>query len=272
MTGSRAMQLSLCLSGILVSTFLSPTATKALETPAPLAPADDPDTQRPFFAPEGRGVVTLAGELEIVDPSKLTPAGHVLAGGLSVQAVLGLEPWPFMVGLGAGFLRFAERDLSSPRAGNLEDDPYVVGTTRPVSTSELRHAELVLRIEPWWGRVRPYAEGIFGFATLWDTSVVQDDRNNDIVTRDEQRSIALLYGVSAGVELRVLSLGTYQAAHSDLTVAIGVKRLWTGTMEQEVRTVTADNERRTSTVESGLRIWCPFVTLSVSVDSRTSAP
>lgn len=63
---------------------------------------------------------------------------------------------------------------------------------------------LVLRLDPFTGPVRPYADGLFGFNYLFTTTTIKDRRDEEEIASDKNLDdVALAYGGGGGLMFRL---------------------------------------------------------------------
>jgi hypothetical protein len=120
--------------------------------------------------------------------------------GWSLQFGAGPKRLPLMLGLGAGALRTASRSDAGPRGVWVHDDTTDFGPTTVLNTVELRHVELILRLEPDWPRVRPFLEGTAGFCQYWTTTTMSADWTGGVVGGGESAAdYAPAFGLGGGL-------------------------------------------------------------------------
>lgn len=223
---------------------------------------------------EGLGVGGVALDLGILDPDR-SYGQHDVGLGFSVQVVGGRTRWwPLMFGLGAGLLLFGGTTQDGPVTGYVTDDGgFWIGTTREHRSVEIRHAELIVRVEPFWGRVRPFVEGAVGVAALWHASSLRTGfSDEEIVSNDKQRDASVLFGGTLGVEWELWPMWEHLEDSYSLVLTTAVRRWYTGPMERPQYVGNPEEELRTETSREMLAMWIPIVALSISGDSRRPRP
>lgn len=241
------------------------------------SPATGSDTEPPFVDPvqdpktRGTGVGSVALDMGILDPDTTHEKYH-LGFGFNVQVVGGRAGWwPFMFGLGGGFITFDSTTQDGPTTGYVDEDgSFGIATTTDHRSVEIRHAEAIVRIQPWWGRVRPYLEGAVGLAVLWHASSLRRTTSNDVIAdSDEQRDASVLFGCTLGVEWELWPMWEHEAYRYSLVLTTSVKRWYTGPMERPRYVGSADEALRAEEHREMLAMWVPLIALSISVDSRS---
>jgi hypothetical protein len=219
----------------------------------------------------GTGVGSVGLDMGILDPDSTHDKYH-LGFGFNVQVVGGRTGWwPFMFGLGGGFITFDSTTQDGPITGYVDDDgSFGIATTSDHRSVEIRHAEAIVRIQPWWGRVRPYVEGAVGLAVLWHASSLRNTASNEVIAyADEQRDASVLFGGTLGVEWELWPMWEHEAYSYSLVLTTAVKRWYTGPMERPRYVGSADEALRTEGQHEMLAMWVPLIALSISVDSRS---
>lgn len=233
-------------------------------------PTDETHTEPPSLTPaqEGTGVMWLAGEFAMLDPDAAF-GEYAYAGGFSLHAVGGRHTWPFLIGLGGGILVFDASSARGPAVGyTSSDNGFVCCRTTIDRSVEIRHAEFLLRVQPFWGIARPYVEMALGFAALWHFNSLNDRYGGTIESRDEQLSVGLLYGGTLGIDWRLHSFGRGPSMTLDIVLSTGVTRYYTSSMERPRYLADIDQQPRVTKLDAPLSLWIPFVAIGISADSR----
>ena len=121
------------------------------------------------------------------------PAGQIgfernLAGGISGFLLAAPPQWPFFFGVGAGNLWLETSSQRGPRV-RVRDDALPWRSTTTIERSlEIRHLEAIVRVQPYFGRVRPYLEGSFGLGVLWQGADLEDDQERDRRAERQRRA------------------------------------------------------------------------------------
>jgi hypothetical protein len=217
---------------------------------------------------EGTGLKWLAGEFAILDPDAAF-GEYAYAGGFSLHAMGGRHTWPFMIGLGGGILIFDASSARGPSIGyTCQDNGFVCCRTTIDRSVEIRHAEFLLRVQPFWGVVRPFVEVALGFAALWHFNSLNDQYGGTIASRDEQLSVSFLYGGTLGIDWRLHSSGPGPSWTADIVLTTGVTRYYTGAMERPRYLADIDQQPTVTKLDAPLSLWMPFVAIAISLDSR----
>jgi hypothetical protein len=213
---------------------------------------------------EGAAVITLSGELAIQDPQSASAQSREVGGGFHLAVVGRGRKWPLLFGLGIGVTYLDYSSQAGPREG------FVFKQDTTLSRSlELRHVDLIVRVQPWWGRVRPYVEGSFGLAGLWDASAWTASDGTTLDSSEKQRSVSYLTGASVGLDVVLWTLSDDELDATHLLLSVGARRLYTGPMTWTwVVLSQGSDEARLSSVRERMRLWQPFVSLSLSFGTK----
>lgn len=85
---------------------------------------------------EGDGVITLSGDLGILDPQRATGRVRTLSGGFGVSLLGRRKRWPVLVGLGIGVDWFANSRQPGPMLGtNRPEGGFYFGNTSSARSS-----------------------------------------------------------------------------------------------------------------------------------------
>lgn len=209
--------------------------------------------------PKPRGYVghaTLSGELAVIDPV-VQETERPMAIGFGVEVVAGPPDIPVLGGLGAGFLTLASSGHEGPAT--------TTGSVEVNRSLELRHAELLVRVQPRVWRLRPFVQGFVGVMALWDDASVEADSGLTDEEVDEQMSAGLLYGAAGGVSIDLWT--TKQDGESvGLALTLGVRRWFTTDMDRWQAVGDAGGTVVLDDVQAPLRAWVPFAGLSLTLD------
>lgn len=207
---------------------------------------------------KGCGVFAASGELGFLPPGEIATT-RTTTGGFDVAVLASGSRWPVLLGIGGG-VHYVHREYDLTAAVPTDD-----GSTRLAAASsslQVRHIQGIVRVQPFWWRVRPYLEGFFGFGGLW-TELTLDDPT--IVPGAEfeperARKAGMYFGGAAGVEAQVIG----RADGPGLTVSLGVRRIYAGPYDhiQVDRTAPAPNTVGTSSI---LALWAPFLSIGVTL-------
>lgn len=217
----------------------------------------DPPDATTREATGGAGVFTLAGQMAIIDPGPGEITREV-GGGFDLNILFRRKAWPVFVGFGFGVLMSnVGTRTSTTRGWTSEGGSLGYGVTDEVfinRAGELRHVDLLLRVQPFWGIARPYVEGLAGIAGVSETT----ERNGQVGELD--RGVAGVFAVTLGVDWRLWSWGPGPNGTVDLVLSTGVKRLFTTPVDRPVFTGvgTPGSER------DGLEMWVPFAGIGLA--------
>jgi hypothetical protein len=124
------------------------------------------------------------------------------APGWAVQFGVGPKRLPFTLGLGAGVVTTASRTDPGPTGVWVHDDTIDFGPTTIGRAVELRHVELVLRLEPDWARLRPFLEATGGVFQSWTVTTMTADWTGGVLdAREDARGWTPAYGLGGGLVL-----------------------------------------------------------------------
>lgn len=215
--------------------------------------------------PDPRTIGTAVGSL-VLDVPMLSPDDahprYVPGVGFSFQIVGGRERWPFMFGLGGGILLFDGSSQSGSLTGYQgADASFTFATTEHVTTSEIRHAELVVRFQPYWGVVRPFLELSAGLGVLWHGDRLENSATGEtIANHDQQRSAGVLFGAALGLDFRLHTAHPVTQTNN-IVLSVALRRWYNGPMERPELSAEAS-------ARSLLAMWVPFVGVAITMDNR----
>lgn len=96
-----------------------------------------------------------------------------------------------MFGLGFGFMTVSEESARGPVVLWTQSDLQLT-TTTVVRSAQLRHAEALVRFEPFGGIVRPFVEGTLGVVAVWESTRLDDAYGEALESVEVQRDIGML--------------------------------------------------------------------------------
>lgn len=231
---------------------------------AEYGPSDDPRT-------EGTGVLQLAAEVATVDPRGSRDA-RLVGGGVRLQMLGRRARWPVMLGLGMGILTFAQSRSTGPVVGYLNADGGLsVSTSHLLRSTEIRHAEVVVRYMPLWKTIRPFLELNGGLAVLWRGVALENHEGTVVETRDEQRSAAVLYSATLGADWRLFTLARRSSGTYELVLTASITRLYTSRMKRPSYDLSHDGAVMPVSERTPLGLWIPSLGLTMAIDSRAAA-
>jgi len=189
------------------------------------------------------GVATLGGAALIVDGADADGSGST-APAWTLQFAMKPRSFPLLFGVGFGSGYF---DVERPNG-----DPY--------TTAVFRRFEVITRYQPFWGVVRPYAEGSLGVGwASYAKSAVVLGSNEEL-----HASTSAVAGLGLGIDWRLFWLSRDPHERQSVVLSTGVKRLW---FTSGLHPATQGDET--------LGIWMPFVAVGVSFEPperRTPPP
>jgi hypothetical protein len=136
-----------------------------------------------------RGYVNVDGTLGFV--SGIRSPGASIAPGFNVEFGVGPTVLPLTLGLSAGIYTLDQKTIVDQTVV----DVFEVYNYTQVQATELRHLEFVMRLEPDWQRVRPFASAAIGVAAVYLS--LTDDASQV----DEHLDTALYRSVAVGVDI-----------------------------------------------------------------------
>ncbi len=218
---------------------------------------------------EGAGLVTVSSDLGILDPQSVTGRSRTIGGGFAAEVLGRGRRWPLFVGLGLGVLWLGQSRQPGPTLGlSRPEGGFYFGATAIEHSLELRHAELLVRVQPWSGRLRPYVEGATGLAALWGSTTLRDIGGSALRRSESQRSVSFLVGVSVGLDVLLLKLSEDVISCWTLVLSAGVRRLYTGAMAIPAFAVDEAGEARISSAHERMRLWQPFLALTINTHTN----
>jgi hypothetical protein len=135
---------------------------------------------------------------------------------------------PFLVGLAGGFWIYGSDTWSAPFINAV---PVTVDVT---TTNSIVRGDLMLRVQPQTGTLRPYIDGFLGFNYLSTSTSVKDQSDNeDIASSTNYDDSAFGAGFGAGVMVCVhdASAGNPDGGLQSVLVDFGVRSLRGGEAE-----------------------------------------
>ncbi|HVU02398.1 MAG TPA: hypothetical protein VHE30_11630 [Polyangiaceae bacterium] len=190
-----------------------------------------------------RGYGEIAGEFGFAS-GPLRQGALPVAPGYMVEFGVGPRALPLTLGVRAGVLLLDQETLS----GAIGSDSGAV--TR---STELRHAALVLRLQPDFRWVRPFVTAEVGFGALWEV------RSDDPSTDGLQRETTWTRGVSLGIDVEAWTRRTDGRLDGAAYFTLGVRGFETGPF---MTAPAADPA--VSGADRAFRVVCPFVALTVA--------
>jgi hypothetical protein len=121
---------------------------------------------------------------------------------------------PYTIGIDGGYLVYGQTDESREWPGF----PGVY--LRLNRTNSMANLHLVLQVSPFFGTVRPYAEGLFGGSYIWTTSEVRNENGDQqIASSTNYDDYTWSYGGGGGILFKLAEkLNKVSALYLDLKV------------------------------------------------------
>ncbi len=122
--------------------------------------------------------------------------------GINGNIGININQSPLMLGLELGYLIYGDETRTVPLSLTIPDVKVDVETSNNILL-----AHLLLRLQKPNGKIRPYADGLFGFNYLFTETKVEDrnniDYDNDVASSTNFDDFALSYGGGVGLMLQV---------------------------------------------------------------------
>ena len=125
------------------------------------------------------------------------------ASGVGLQALYTSPKTPFSLGLGAYVMGISSRSFDEGSGILYLDGEWIVGPTRTHQSTDMRMLDLVVRIEPPWTRLRPFAEVTVGTAqyfTVWERESVLTADTFAMDERADDLTWSTGFGVGVNIE------------------------------------------------------------------------
>lgn len=218
---------------------------------------------------EGWAAVAATGEMALHAPD----AGARPVGlGFGLEIFFRRAAWPVSLGFAYGQTTFGRASEGGPFVGYVQDGTLTLSTTDIVRSIELRRADLLVRLQPSIGKVRPFLQGGFGLAGLWETAELEGP-DGEVLRREEtQRSVSYLYAATAGLDIELARGDPSPGGTGSLLLTLGVRRAGTGQMNRiDFRANDGGAAVVRETKHEALNLWIPFASITVAFDSRMAA-
>lgn len=109
---------------------------------------------------------------------------------------------PYTIGLNVGFITYGNEDRNTGLSENIPD--VTVDVSR---SNNLANFHVLFQISPFFGSVRPYAEGLFGGEYLFTTTKIESEwSGEEIVSSTNQDDFAWSYGGGGGLMIKLADL------------------------------------------------------------------
>jgi hypothetical protein len=123
--------------------------------------------------------------------------------GIGGQFLVGVGRTPILLGVDAAFATYGSEEHREPISTTIPELRVKVQTNNNIA---LTHA--LLRVQPWTGTVRPYADGLIGFKYLFtDTKILNESNDEELASTKNLSDFAFSYGFGGGVQVRLARIG-----------------------------------------------------------------
>lgn len=143
-----------------------------------------------------------------------TQLGNRLGFGVGGMFGVRLANSPVLLGVDLGFMNFGTETRDEPLSTTIPDIRVEVE-----NSYNLFHADLLLRMIPPAGAVRPYVDGLVGINHFFTETVLRErgglSSQPDVLRDTNFRDTSLSYGFGAGLQFRVYSDDGNRTANSD---------------------------------------------------------
>lgn len=143
-----------------------------------------------------------------------TQMGNRLGFGVGGMFGVRLPDTPILVGVDLGFMNFGTETRDEPLSTTIPDIRVEVE-----NSYNLFHGDLLLRMIPPGGAVRPYLDGLVGFNHFFTETVLRErggfGSQPDVLRDTNFRDTSLSYGFGAGFLFRVYSDDGSREVNSD---------------------------------------------------------
>ncbi|HLV65662.1 MAG TPA: hypothetical protein VKY73_07605 [Polyangiaceae bacterium] len=181
-----------------------------------------------------------------------------LAFDFGIVLAIARFEWPVSLGLGVGATFLEQQTRDGPTVISFYDGSLVFDELDEGYTVDLRRIEAIVRLQPFGGSVRPYAEASAGLAVL----------HTEILGVDSRDDLGALFGATVGAEIELVSFSDHATRHSGLFLTVGVRRTWTTAFDRVVLGPAATGRTVRVVDREPLRLWMPFLGLAISVRDR----
>jgi hypothetical protein len=217
---------------------------------------------RPAHALEGRAYVAFAGQAGIArgEMSRLVPG---LTPGWDFRFGAGLRGIPLTVGLGGGALSYSSQSFAGPSGVFSRGDEIGFGPTTIVRSTEMRHFDLVARLEPEWRWVRPFAEATVGTAQFFvSTRLSTDWQGLELDSAESSKSPTLGWGWALGLNVEPFRIYAGPQGTLGLAFSAGVRGFDSLPVGYSVH-LPNDPQGRLVAVRSRFQMLAPFLGLTI---------
>jgi hypothetical protein len=224
-------------------------------------------TESEAHALEGRAYVSLDGQVGVARGEM----GQRLPGtnpGWDFRFGVGLRGIPLTLGLGASALTYSSQSWDGGSRGLvIRDGDIGFGPTTWVRTAEMRHFDVVLRLQPEWRRARPFVEVSAGTAQFFIGQSLSTDWQGLVLESSEaSRPLAFAWGWGAGLEVEPWRI--YSGPEGTLGLAISVGVRGRRSLPAEYAVPSRDPQGALVAARTALDMVAPFV--GVAIVSRSA--
>jgi hypothetical protein len=212
---------------------------------------------------EGRAYVAVDGQVGVArgEMARLAPA---VTPGWDFRFAAGLRGIPLLVGLGGGALTYSSRSFAGPTGVFGRGDEVGFGPTTLERTTEMRHFDLLLRLEPEWRIVRPFVEGTIGTAQFFTAYRLSTDwQGLDLSATEHGKGIAFAWGWAVGLNVEPWQIYSGRQGTLGLVISAGLR----GFDSRPVDYAIDDPQGRLLAARTPFEMLAPFV--GVAIISRS---
>lgn len=190
--------------------------------------------------------------------------------GWNLQMGLGPKKYPLTLGLEVGAMLVSRRSYAGPDDTVLISDGHIdFGSTTIRNSTELRHADLILRFEPDWRWFRPFLEVTAGTLQAWTTTSLSFDVTGGARGFEYPGQLAGTYSAGAGVTVApfpLILVANQDGTHGSATLALTAGIRWLGGTPITYADPTAAGTDLAPS-KQGVRMVVPYLLLCLSFRS-----
>jgi hypothetical protein len=178
---------------------------------------------KPAGAVEGRAYVAFDGQAAVArgEMSRLVPG---LTPGWDFRFGVGLRGIPLTVGLGGGALAYSSQSFAGPSGIFSRGDEVGFGPTTLDRSTEMRHFDLLVRLEPEWRWIRPFAEATVGTAQFFvSTRLSTDWQGLELESAEASKSPTLGWGWAVGLNVEPFQIYSSPQGTLGLAFSAGLR-------------------------------------------------
>ena len=175
----------------------------------------------------------------------------------------GVHGIPLTLGLGGGALVYSTQSFKGPTGVFTSGGEVGFGPTTVVRTTEMRHVDLLVRLEPEWRFIRPFVEGTIGTAQFFTSHHLSTDWQGFTVDQQERGDmLAFAWGWAVGLNIEPTRLYSGPRGSLGLAVSIGL-RSFSSTPLQFSLPIPDDADGRLLRMRAPLDVMAPFLGLAI---------